>query len=68
MKRKKYSGEGLLGKAAILSVLGRVGLIEKVTFERTLEGEGISQNCERNVPSRRNSSEKALRWGCAWCE
>lgn len=55
MKRKKYSGEGILGKAAILSVLGRVGLIEKVTFEQTFEGEGISQNCERSVPGRRNS-------------
>lgn len=39
---KKKSGERVLGKAAILSVMVRVGVIEKVTFEQTFEGEGMS--------------------------
>ena len=40
--KKKYSGEGVFGKAAILNVMIRVGMIEKVASEQTLEGEGMS--------------------------
>lgn len=42
MEGKKYSREGVLGKVAILNVAVSVGLIEKVTFEQTFEGEGMS--------------------------
>lgn len=42
MERKNIQEKGVFGKAAILNVMIRVGMIEKVAFEQTLEGEGMS--------------------------